>query len=543
VCEGSFAAVARGLCERPLEDYLGSMFSAIVLDMRLGIDFGTTRTVIAGVDDGRYPVASFDVRGEYRDYLPGIVALRDDQLVFDAEARDVLLTGRGSALPSIKRAITGLTPEDPIPGLPGFSALEALTQYLRWVRSMLLERSNFDLDGSTPLTAMVAVPANAGTRQRFLTLEAFRQAGFEVLGLVGEPTAAAIEFAFRNASAMSNRSPKRYVVVYDLGGGTFDTAAVSLTERRFQLLCARGISRLGGADFDRIIADLALRGTGLGLEELESAKQAAILEACREAKEGLRPASRRLLVDLGPVDARLAPVLLDTPELYAACEPLIERTLTMVDELFRALVGRGVDPEDPRQLGALYLVGGSSAFPALNRVLRARFKRKIQLAPQPHAATCVGLAIAADSDAQVFVREAVTRHFGVWREADGGRDKVFDSIISRDTEPPSDEPLVVERHYRPAHPIGHLRFLECTDLDEHGQPSGDLTPWEEIRFPYDPSLFARESLDALPILRQDTPLGEDIVEVYTHDSDGTIAVAIENRTRGYRRHYRLGALR
>lgn len=509
--------------------------------MRLGIDFGTTRTVIAGVDDGRYPIASFDCGVEYRDYLPGIVAQTEDGLVFGEAARVRLMQGSKGALASIKRAVTGLAPETAVPGLVGVTALEVVTAYLRWVRDML-SRSNLEIDANATIPAMVAVPANASTRQRYLTIEAFNRAGFEVQGLVAEPTAAAIEFAHRNGSAVSSRSPKRYVVIYDLGGGTFDTAAVSLRGRRFDLLCARGIARLGGADFDELVLRLATRGAEALVEDLPPSTRVAMLEACREAKESLRPHSRRLLVDLAAIDGRFSAAVVDTADLYAACEPLIERTLTMVDALFATLSARGVDPNDPRQLGALYLVGGSSAFPALARVLRSRFKRKIQLAPQPHAATAVGLAIAADPDAHVFVREAMTRHFGVWREADGGRDKVFDPILSRDTAPPADALLVVERRYRPAHPIGHLRFLECSDLDDHGQPTGDLTPWDEIRFPYDPALAAASSLDRLPIERGGE-LAEDIIETYTHHRDGTIAVDIENCTRGYRRSYLLGALR
>ncbi|MGC4070428.1 MAG: hypothetical protein QM784_38335 [Polyangiaceae bacterium] len=68
----------------------------------------------------------------------------------------------------------------------------------------------------------------------------------------------------------------------------------------------------------------------------------------------------------------------------------------------------------------------------------------------------------------------MTRNFGVWREGEHGRAKVFDPILLKDTRAPEDAPLVVQRSYWPVHPVGHLRFIECTDLDEHGQPAGDL---------------------------------------------------------------------
>jgi hypothetical protein len=102
--------------------------------------------------------------------------------------------------------------------------------------------------------------------------------------------------------------------------------------------------------------------------------------------------------------------------------------------------------------------------------------------------------------------------------------------------------MIVERRYRPSHAIGHLRFLECTALDGDGRPVGDLTPWEEIRFPYDARLLDHAELAALPVARGEL-LADEIVETYTRAKDGTIEVAIENRTRGYRRVYPVGALR
>ena len=78
-----------------------------------------------------------------------------------------------------------------------------------------------------------------------------------------------------------------------------------------------------------------------------------------------------------------------------------------------------------------------------------------------------------------MIREAVTRHFGVWREADGGADKVFDPLIGKN----ADAPTIVERRYHPTHAVGHLRFLECGALDDAGQPVQDLVPWTDVYFP------------------------------------------------------------
>jgi molecular chaperone DnaK (HSP70) len=504
--------------------------------MRLGIDFGTTRTVVAAVDKGRYPVAIFDTPQGLADFLPGLAFANSTGIDFGYEPGTEAEGSR--ALRSIKRVVGSLAPDDPVPGLETHTAAKALaTDYLRFVRRMLVEQSNLEIGANEPLEAMVAVPANSNTGQRFVTVEAFTRAGFQVVGMLNEPTAAAIEFAHRNLGAIGKRTPKRYVVVYDLGGGTFDTSAVSLAERRFELLRSEGIGQLGGDDFDEVIFDYALEVAKIDRNRIGRSNQSRLLELCREAKESLTTASRKLLIDFSRVLTYGSPILVDVDEIYARCQPLIDRTLELLDRVLASLTSFGIDPNNQRELGAIYLVGGATSFPPVSRALRKLYKRKILLAPQPHAATAVGLAIACDPDAGIFVREAVTRHFGVWREGEGGRAKIFDPILLKDTAASDQNEIRIERSYRPAHRVGHLRFLECTDIDVHGQPAGDLTPWGDLYFPYDPDLADRNDLDRLPAARCDGLTSEEIVEIYEYGAGGGVSISIENRTHGYRRRY------
>jgi molecular chaperone DnaK (HSP70) len=513
--------------------------------VRLGIDFGTTRTLVSAAMNGRYPIAAFDCGGEYRDWLPGLAVHTEQGLHLGWEAQDALNQPNLGALRSVKRAITGTAPDDLVQGLPNLavSSLELTTRYLMFLRSMLVNHSNFELSPDEPLEAMIAVPANSNTRQRYLTMEAFTRAGFKVLGMVNEPTAAAIEFAHRNLSALATRSPKRYVVVYDLGGGTFDSSAVSLVDRRFNLLSSEGIGKLGGNDFDEIILEQALATAGVSPTDIPPAIRTALLEVCREAKEGLSANSRRLLIDLSVHLKEVEPVVLDTSAVYEQCKPLIEKSIDLLNDVFAKLVDYGIDPQNPRELGAIYLVGGAVSFPPVARALRAVFKRKIQLAPQPHAATAIGLAISADLDAGIFVREAITRHFGVWREGESGKEKVFDPIFGKDAATDDQGVLQVQRSYRPTHRVGHLRYLECTSLNSEGQPAGDLTPWEELVFPYDPQMVGKSDLSDLSWERLSQPLAEEIVETYTYRNNGTIEVCIANRSSGYQQDLVLGAVR
>jgi len=508
--------------------------------MRLGIDFGTTRTVVAAAVDGRYPVAIFETAHGYEDFVPGLAVRGKNELALGWEAFADLRAENLAIIRSIKREAGGRMPDERLRDLGiDRTALELTTDYLRFLRRALLERSNLELDEEEPLEAMVAVPANAATSQRYLTVEAFNRAGFRVLGLINEPTAAAIEYAHNNLSALGRRTPKRYVVVYDLGGGTFDTSAVSLADRRFELISSEGIGRLGGEDFDEAILELALENSRVDAEKLDAVKRAQALEICREAKESLTPSSRRLVLDFGGLVDGLEHVTLDMADVNDVCMPLVTRTLDLLERILESVRAHGIDPENPRELGGVYLVGGGTGFPLVGRTLRERYKRKVLIAPQPHAATAVGLAIAADPEAQIFVREAITRHFGVWREAEDGRNKIFDPIINKGVLTESGN-FNVERRYRPVHAVGHLRFVECTDLDERGQPRGDLTPWGDILFPYDPSLAEANDLRSVPIDQRLAGPEVEIVERYGYGRDGAIWVSIENATRGYSRRYVLG---
>src|SRR5262245_56457300 len=170
--------------------------------MRLGIDFGTTRTVVAAVRDGRQPLVAFDEGGEFREHVPGIAARRGGELLFGWEAARALADGSAEhAVRSIKRLASALAPDEE--AMPGVSALDLVTGFLAQLRRALLERSNLEPGGGKkrgprrdePIEVMVAVPASAASRQRWLTLEAFRRAGFEPIGLLNEPTAAAVELA------------------------------------------------------------------------------------------------------------------------------------------------------------------------------------------------------------------------------------------------------------------------------------------------------------------------------------------------------------
>jgi molecular chaperone DnaK (HSP70) len=499
--------------------------------MLLGIDYGTTRTVVAAVDRGNYPVVSFHTAaGDTQDWYPSLITAHGDECLCGLDAMPRQDDPDWALLRSFKRQLATLGPAAQLRlGTGAVTALELLAAFLTQLRRDLVTRSNLRLTPQEPLEAVIAVPANAHSNQRFLTLEAFRCAGFQVRGLLNEPSAAGIEYAHHTHSAGPS-ARRELVVVYDLGGGTFDASVISMAARRHEVVRSAGIAQLGGDDVDLLLLDLALAQAGG--QAWTAAERVRLLEECREKKEGLHPNTRRLAIDLERGQEGAGTVIVSTSAFYERCQPLMERTLATVEEAMQGL--------DWGTVAALYVVGGASALPLVGRLLRERYGRKVRTSPYPHAATAIGLAIAADQEAGYALRERFTRHFGVWREAEDGRAVAFDVVFAKDRvlPAPGETPLTCTRRYQPTHTIGHFRYLECSQLTDTGDPTGDLTPWDEVYFPFIPPLHEGGTLPPAPITRL---AGEApwIEERYACDAHGIITVEMENQTFPYTRRYHL----
>src|SRR6202012_928099 len=266
-------------------------------------------------------------------------------------------------------------------------------------------------DRGEPIKPAKSCPANASSAQRLLTLDAFVAAGFHVVALLNEPSAASLEYAHRYRSTITAK--REYVLIYDLGGGTFDASLLKMTGHANEVVVSEGIQRLGGDDFDQAIVELVL--AGCKSREVDPAAHDLLKEECAARKEAVGPQTRR------------------------------------------------------------FVVGGPGGFPLIARMLRTTFgEKRVKRSPHPFAATAIGLAVFLDKESGFALSERFSRHFGVFREAHAGNDVVFDPIVAKDASLPADgrSPLVVKRLYRAAHNIGHFRFVECSRL-VNGRPDGD----------------------------------------------------------------------
>lgn len=503
--------------------------------MRLGIDFGTTRTIVAYCDRGNYPVVSFfDAAGDAHDFFPSVVAIDDDRLVYGFKALEAAAKGAPS-LRSFKRALADAdTSADQMLriGDTEVALYPILTGYLIALRDALSTHSSYPGDLTIDDSAVVAVPAHAHSAQRFLTLSAFRSASFNVIAMLNEPSAAGFEYTSRQAKSLSSRRTR--VIVYDLGGGTFDASLITVEQGRHEVLASVGLNRLGGDDFDAELAKLAAGQIGMGLDSLSWQERTSLMDQCREAKEHLSPQTRRMPIDIAgesidvPVDA-----------FYEACAPLVARTL---DAMAPLVDGLADGAPDLTEIAGVYLVGGGASLPLVPRMLRERFGRRVFRSPYPAASTAIGLAIAADPDAAYQLTDRMSRGFGVFREADSGRTQQLDPLIDRDEVLTPDGPTVVTRHYRAAHNVGHFRYVEYTSLDAFGAPSGGLMPFGEVLFPFERDLQDGRDLSRTPVVRADHD-GDLIEESYTVDENGIVRVDITDLDSGFATSTRINAWR
>ena len=495
--------------------------------MRLGIDLGTTRTVVAAGDRGNFPVVGFmRADGDLIEHYPSMSAVVDGKLVHGLDAEAAARTGAPS-LRSWKRLLVTTSKEERIGiGEESFTPGELVSGFLDSLVNDLRTRSTIAGTINGRLDAVVSVPANAHSTQRFVTLDGFRRAGFSVRGVVNEPAASGIEYAHRHKGTLSSR--REHVVVYDLGGGTFDSALVYIADGKHDVETTAGIAQLGGDDFDAQLLAMALERAGRDFPR-DPESRADLLFECRSAKESIHPQSRKIVLDLAALGelAPEEPIVIPVSDFYERVTPLVDATLEAIEPLVALLR----NDDERGDIAGIYMVGGASGLPIVPRRVREHFGKRVHRSPHPAAATAIGCAIAASAESppDLGLSERFTRHFGVFREAETGRRAIFDGIFSKGTPMPTaaSGPLVATRRYRAAHNVGHFRFIEAAALDDIGDPSGDMTPHAEVLFAF---LQGGEMAEG-PIgrLGDEGPLIEERYEV---DPAGVIEVTITNLAEG-----------
>ena len=345
----------------------------------VGIDLGTTNSVVAAVVDGHVEVLLED--GE--SLLPSVVGIdQAGKLITGVVARNQQVAFPDRTIVSVKRQMGAMTKLSL--GDQEFTPPEISAMILRRLR----QRASVKL-GEPVSRAVITVPAFFDENQRQATREAGELAGFTVERIINEPTAAALVYH-------AGQSQRMHLVVYDFGGGTFDVSIVRMEAGVVEVLSSKGDTRLGGDDLDALlmkhVADEFEQQHGIDLRKSASTRW-RLLQACERAKCQLSTDQTVHLREEFIAEKDGQPLNLDLAvtrqEYEGLIRPLVERTIECVDEALR----------DARmninQIDDLVLVGGSTRTPLVVDRLREEFLREPSRAVDPDLAVALGAATQA----------------------------------------------------------------------------------------------------------------------------------------------------
>ncbi len=242
--------------------------------------------------------------------------------------------------------------------------------------------------GQTITEAVITVPAYFNDAQRQATKDAGEIAGLKVLRIINEPTAAALAYGFE-------KGKDERILVYDLGGGTFDVTVLEVSSETIEVLATNGDTHLGGKDFDKRLIEYVIsefkKETGIDLSKDKAAVQ-RIKEAAEKAKHDLSTQQEHQInlpfITMGPDNQPQHLMMTVTRAKFEELvRDLIERTL---DPVKKALADAGVKKEDIQEI---IMVGGMTRMPAVQRAVEDFFGKKPNLSVNPDEVVALGAAI------------------------------------------------------------------------------------------------------------------------------------------------------
>ncbi len=346
----------------------------------IGIDLGTTNSCVAVLEGGE-PVVITNAEGNRT--TPSVVAFTKDgeRLVGQAAKRQAVVNGDRTVL-SIKREM-GSNYNVDIDGKK-YSPQE--------ISAIILGKLKADAEaylGEKVTQAVITVPAYFSDAQRQATKDAGKIAGLEVLRIINEPTAAALAYGLDKGE---NKNQK--ILIYDLGGGTFDVSILEIGDGVFEVLATNGNNRLGGDDIDRIVMDYLIsefkRTNGIDLSNDKQALQ-RLKEAAEKAKIELSSALKTT-VSLPFITAdATGPKHLEIEISRAKFESLIDGIIKKtIDPMKKAMADAGVSNND---LNRVILVGGSTRIPAVVEAVKNFSGKEPYKGINPDECVAIGASI------------------------------------------------------------------------------------------------------------------------------------------------------
>ncbi|WP_338816982.1 molecular chaperone DnaK [Parvimonas micra] len=345
----------------------------------IGIDLGTTNSAVAVMEGGE-PTIIANVEGNRT--TPSVVAFtKNGERLVGETAKRQAITNAGRTITSIKREM----------GTDYKVKIDDKEYSPEEISAMILQKIKSDVEsylGETVSEAVITVPAYFTDSQRQATKDAGKIAGLDVKRIINEPTAAALAYG------MDKDTEQHKIMVFDLGGGTFDVSILEIGDGVFEVLATRGNNRLGGDDFDEVLMKYMIsefkKENGIDLSKDVTAMQ-RLKDAAEKAKKELSTTmtTNVNLPFITAVDG--APVHLNMDIKRAKFEELssdlVDKTLVPVRE---ALNDAGLTASE---IDKVLLVGGSTRIPAVQEAVKKLIGKEPQKDINPDECVAIGAAI------------------------------------------------------------------------------------------------------------------------------------------------------